>query len=181
MKIRPSIKSELAEILNIHTQAFGKDEGPVIAKLVNDLFTDETAQPIVSLLAVLNEKPVGHILYSKAVINDSQKALSASILAPLAVLPEEQNKGIGEKLILEGLRILKQSGTDLVFVLGHPSYYPRCGFIPAGAQGFDAPYPIPEEHAEAWMVQELSSGILSNSSGTVQCSKVLNEEQHWRE
>lgn len=68
-----------------------------------------------------------------------------------------------------------------MFVLGHPTYYPRCGFFPAGEQGFDAPYPIPEEHAAAWMVQQLNGNVLGNATGKVQCSNVLNEPQHWRE
>ena len=111
----------------------------------------------------------------------TENPIFAQILAPLAILPEEQKKGIGEKLINEGLRLLKESGTELVFVLGHPTYYPRCGFIPAGGQGFEAPYPIPEEHAEAWMIQELNDDVIKNNSGKVQCSKVLNEPQHWKE
>lgn len=181
MKIRQSIESERNGILNIHEQAFGKVKGPVIAKLVNDLLNDETAIPILSLVAVANDKLLGHILFTKAVITKTENPISAQILAPLAILPDEQKKGIGEKLIDEGLRLLKESGTALVFVLGHPTYYPRCGFIPAGAQGFEAPYPIPEEHAEAWMVQALSADVLKNNSGKIQCSKVLNAPQHWRE
>ena len=181
MKIRKSTESERNEILNIHTHAFGEDKGPVIAKLVNDLLNDETAMPLLSLVAVENDKLVGHILYTKAVVTKSEKLISAQILAPLAMLPDKQNKGIGEKLINEGLRLLKESGTELVFVLGHPTYYPRCGFMPAGEQGFEAPYPIPEEHAAAWMVQELSGDVLKKYSGKVQCSKILNEPQHWRE
>lgn len=181
MQIRESIESERKEILNIHNKAFGKDKGPVIAKLVDDLLDDETAKPILSLVAVENDKLVGHILYTKAVITKTDNLLSAQILAPLAILPGAQQKGIGKKLIKEGLKLLKEAGTELVFVLGHPTYYPRCGFIPAGKQSFEAPYPIPEEHAEAWMIQELNGNILANNSGKVQCSKVLNEPQHWRE
>lgn len=181
MEIRKSIESERNQILNIHNQAFGQEKGSVIAKLVNDLFDDETAMPILSLVAVENDKLVGHILYTKAIVAESQKSISAQILAPLAVLPDEQKKGIGEKLINEGLRLLKENGTELVFVLGHPTYYPRCGFIPSGKQGYEAPYHIPEEHAEAWMVQELNGNVLESNSGVVQCSKVLNEPQHWRE
>jgi predicted N-acetyltransferase YhbS len=59
--------------------------------------------------------------------------------------------------------------------------YPRCGFAPAGKQGIEAPYPIPEEHAAAWMVQELNGDVLGSINGKVKCSKVLNEPQHWRE
>lgn len=181
LKIRQSTESERNELLNIHNQAFGQDKGPVIAKLVDDLLNDETAMPILSLVAVKNDKLVGHVLFTKAVITKAENLISAQILAPLAILPDEQKKGIGEKLIKEGLRQLRESGTELVFVLGHPTYYPRCGFIPAGAQGFEAPYPIPEEHAEAWMILALKDEVLNNNSGQVQCSKVLNEPQHWRE
>ena len=181
LKIRQSTESDRKEILNIHERAFGKVKGPVIAKLVDDLLNDETAIPILSLVAVANDTLVGHILFTKAVITKTENPISAQILAPLAILPDEQKKGIGEKLINEGLRLLKGSGTELVFVLGHPTYYPRCGFIPAGAQGFEAPYPIPEEHAEAWMVQALNGDVLKNNAGKIQCSKVLNEPQHWRE
>lgn len=181
MKIRTSIESERNEILNIHKRAFGDDKGLVIAKLVDDLLNDETAIPILSLVAVEDDKLAGHILFTKAVITETEQPISAQILAPLAILPDKQKKGIGEKLINEGLKLLKASGTELVFVLGHPTYYPRCGFIPAGLQGFEAPYPIPEQHADAWMIQALNGDALKNCSGKVQCSKVLNEPQHWRE
>ena len=66
-------------------------------------------------------------------------------------------------------------------MLGHPDYYQRFGFIPAGAQGFEAPYSIPEEHAGAWMVQELCSGVIGRVKGKVCCSEVLNQPEHWRE
>lgn len=181
IKIRKSTKADLKEILSLHSLAFGKDEGPVIAKLVKDLFEDETAKPILSLVAMEENSLIGHILYTKVTIRAAESPIPAHILAPLAVLPNRQKKGVGIKLIKEGLRLLKKSGTKLVFVLGHPGYYPRCGFIPATEQGFNAPYPIPEEHAAAWMVQELYADILQNNSGKVQCSKVLNAPEHWSE
>ena len=88
---------------------------------------------------------------------------------------------MGSRLIEEGLRQLKAAEVDLVFVLGHPDYYPRCGFTPAGVLGFDAPYPIPDQHAGAWMVQALKDGVIGRVNGTVQCAKVLNHPRHWRE
>jgi predicted N-acetyltransferase YhbS len=181
VEIRESKESERNEILNIHRIAFGEENGSVIAKLVDDLFDDETARPILSLVAADNGKLIGHILYTKAIITQAEIPIEAKILAPLAIIPDEQKKGIGEKLINEGLSQLKASGTELVFVLGHPDYYPRFGFVPAGKLGFEAPYPIPEEHAGAWMVQELNGGVIGKATGKVKCSKVLNEPQHWRE
>jgi len=181
MKIRVATESDRSEILNIHNQAFGKEKGPVISKLVNDLMDDETARPILSLVAVNDNKLIGHILYTKVTITQTASSVSAQILAPLAVLPSFQKSGIGQKLINEGLKILQTAGTELVFVLGHPTYYPRCGFAPAGIQGFEAPYPIPEEHSTAWMVQAINGDALGNIKGKVKCSKALNEPQHWRE
>ena len=180
-KIRKSIESDTLEIENIHTKAFGEKKGPEIAELVRGLFNDKTAMPLFSLVAIEGEKIVGHILYTKVKIIQTMEPVSAQILAPLAILPDFQNKGIGAQLIREGLNLLKDSGVELVFVLGHPGYYPRTGFITAGALGFDAPYHIPEEHAGAWMVQELCSGIMGRIKGAVQCSDVLNQPEHWRE
>ncbi|MCW5204897.1 GNAT family N-acetyltransferase, partial [Desulfobulbus sp. N2] len=90
MKIRKSTESERKEILNIHNQAFGKEKGPVIAKLVDDLLNDETAMPILSLVAVENNKLIGHILYTKAVVTQTEILIPAQILAPLAILPDKQ-------------------------------------------------------------------------------------------
>jgi putative acetyltransferase len=70
---------------------------------------------------------------------------------------------------------------DLVFVLGHPAYYPRFGFSPAGARGLDAPYPIPQKNAEAWMVRELRPGVIGDCSGRVICADALADPEYWRE
>ena len=179
MDIRRSVESERSQLLDIHRLAFGHDEGSVVAQLVNDLLDDHSAKPILSLVAVEDGRPVGHVLFTHAVIASKARSIPAQILAPLAVLPNEQNKGIGEKLINEGLRILEDSGTRFVFVLGHPTYYPRFGFIPAGAQGFEAPYLIPVEHAEAWMVLALKGNAMNTKAGKVQCSKTLDEPRYW--
>jgi putative acetyltransferase len=181
LEIRRSTESDKADILNIHTKAFGEKKGPEIADLVSGLLNDKTALPLLSLIAVENTKIIGHILYTKANVTQTDEPVTAQILAPLAILPDAQSKGVGGQLIEEGLKQLKGSGVELVFVLGHPDYYPRSGFIPAGALGYEAPYHIPEEHAGAWMVQELCSGVIGRIKGKVQCSDVLNQPQHWRE
>lgn len=180
LKIRESIESDKFEIKNIHIKAFGEKKGPEIAELVQGLFHDKTAIPFLSLVGIVDEKLVGHILYTKIKITHAE-FVSAQILAPLAILPEFQDNSIGAQLIKEGLIRLKDSGVKLVFVLGHPGYYPHSGFIPAGVFGYEAPYPIPKEHAGAWMVQELCPGFIGSVKGKVQCSDVLNQPEHWQE
>ena len=180
MQIRPTKESDLHDVLLVEKAAFGTEEGQEIADLVNDLLGDPSAMPILSLIAIKDNQVIGHILFTKAII-DSNHSISAVILAPLAVIPAAQSQGVGGQLINEGLKCLSESGVDLVFVLGHPEYYPRHGFKPASILGFNAPYPIQQEHADAWMVKELRSGVIGSVSGKVQCSDVLNQPEHWRE
>lgn len=180
MEITRSSSSEHAEICAIHRVAFGIAEGGEVANLVADLLSDETARPLLSLVAKSDGNLVGHVLFTAATLLPGCE-VSVQILAPLGVLPGFQSTGVGGSLIREGLDQLTRSGVDLVFVLGHPGYYPKFGFQPAGVLGFDAPYPIPSEHADSWMVQELKPGVIETFSGTIKCSAVLNQPQHWRE
>jgi putative acetyltransferase len=169
----------LPQILSIHQQAFGED-GYEIAGLVKNLFNDPSACPILSLIAESSGRPAGHILFARATLEGSD--LRVALLAPLAVVPECQSRGIGQRLIQEGLKQLKQAGADLVLVLGHPGYYPKAGFRPdAGALGLQAPFPIEPKNAAAWMVQELRPGILGSVRGTVQCADALNRPEYWVE
>ena len=118
----------------------------------------------------------------KANLLKDKDSISAALLAPLGVVPSAQGKSVGSRLIKEGLSLLSKSGTQLVFILGHPGYYPRHGFKPAGILGFDAPYPIPEKDANAWMVQELISGVIGRINGKkVVCADALNQPEYWRE
>ena len=178
MIIRKTTQTDLDQILLVEIRAFGQDEE---ANLVQDLLTDPSAAPLCSLLAFDGDRAVGHILFTAAHLENSPQRAAVSILAPLAVIPEYQKQGIGGKLIERGLQQLTDSGVELVFVLGHPDYYPRHGFKPAGVQGFDAPYPIPEKHADAWMVQELQPGVIGRVSGQVRCADMMDKPEYWRE
>lgn len=181
VEIRPANQADDQAIVNLTRAAFGDTEGPIIAELIANLLTDPTAQPLLSLVAETRANVVGHILFTHVRLSDSAEPARASILAPLAVHPDYQSQGIGGRLIQEGLRRLTESGVELVFVLGHPGYYPRHGFAPAGEKGLHAPYPIAPENAPAWMVQELRPGVLDHASGTVLCAKALDRQELWVE
>ncbi len=181
MQIRESTASDLDDVLRVEKQAFGEEEGPEIVQLVAALLDDPSAMPLLSLLAVQNDQVIGHVLFTKACFTKVEDSISARILAPLAVVPDAQGQGVGGQLIREGLERLSKSGVDLVFVLGHPEYYPRHGFKPAGVLGFEAPYPIPEKNANAWMVQELDTGVIDRVSGKIICADALDQPEHWLE
>jgi putative acetyltransferase len=176
--IREAVETDLNDVLQIERLAFGYEKE---ADLVRELLHDPSAKPVLSLLAFQKDRALGHILFTTAQLSGGQDSASIVILAPLAIVPDAQKQGIGGKLIEKGLELLSKSGIDLVFVLGHPEYYPRYGFKPAGNLGFEAPYPIPDVHANAWMVQALRSGVIGTVGGKVICADALDKPEHWRE
>lgn len=167
-------------ILALHRDAFGAEEGEVIANLVEEMLDDPSAMPGYSFVAEQGDQVVGHVLFTAVGIGTDEKA-AAQILAPLAVARESQRKGIGTELVRRAFDRLQVDGVELVFVLGYPDYYSRFGFAPAGAQGFDAPYPILPKNADAWMVQELRPGAIDCYAGTVRCCNALDHPQLWQE
>ncbi len=181
VKVRFDTPEDRAAILSVHEAAFGSPQGGEIVDLVMGLFADATAKPLYSLVAALGGRVVGHVLFSSVQIQPHGQGVVAQILAPLAVLPGQQGKGVGSALIREGLRQLAAAGVELVFVLGYPAYYSRFGFRPARVRGFTAPYPIPAEHDDAWMVMELTPGVIDRVHGTVQCADTLSDPRHWLE
>lgn len=180
-KVRMARDSDREGIRRVITSAFGAEEGDGISGLVEGLLEDESAAPILSLVAADDDDVLGHVLFTNARIEGPQQPVSAAILAPLSVHLDYQNAGIGDKLVREGLERLKAAGVALVFVLGHPGYYPRFGFSPAGRKGFEASYPIPPENADAWMVMALRAGADARAGGRVLCADTLDDPKYWRE
>jgi len=177
MFIRKADEADLEDVLAVERAAFGHEDE---ADLVKDLLGDTSAEPIISLLAFDGNKAVGHILFTRATL-EPEAPLSINILAPLAVVPKYQKQGIGGKLIENGLDILEEMGVDLVFVLGHPEYYPLHGFRPVRNLGFEPTYSIPEKDSDAWMVQELRPRVLGRFTGKIICADEMNKPEHWRE
>lgn len=181
VRVRRAGPSDQDAISSVAMAAFGGAEGPEIVQIVADLAVDESARPLLSLVATSGESVVAHVMFSKARVDPSSVAVSAALLAPLAVQPDCQARGIGSLLVTEGFEQLTETGVELVFVLGHPGYYPRFGFVEAGIRGFEAPYPIAQKNAPAWMVHELRPGAIGRSSGRVACAAALDDPRYWHE
>jgi len=177
MYIRETGDADLNDILLVERKAFDSSRE---ADLTRDLLADPIAKPLLSLMAVVEGQPAGHILFTAARLLGCSREVAVSFLAPLAVVPKFQKQGVGSALVKEGLERLAKLGVDLVFVVGHPGYYPRHGFAQAGKLGFETPYPFPEEHADAWMVCALRPGLIGVVSGRVVCCDVLNKPELWR-
>ena len=161
----------------VHSRAFGQEAE---AELVRAILADPTAAPVLSLIAEADGRALGHVLFSTVRFDGAAAGTPAAILAPLAVVPDAQGKGIGSRLVEEGLGRLREAGIALVFVLGDPRYYRRFGFTAAAARGFAAPHPLPAAYAEAWMVQALGTDAPEQGS-RVTCCDALMPQEFWAE
>jgi len=157
--IGPETPEDVESIRHVNEQAFGQEEE---AKIIEKL--REHGALTISLVAVQDGEVIGHIAFSPVVIESGLSSFVAIVLAPMAVLPPYQRKGIGSQLVRVGLEECRRLGHEIVLVLGHPDYYPRFGFVPAGPKGIDCEFAVPEE---AWMLLELRQGALTGRQGTV--------------
>jgi putative acetyltransferase len=124
--IRRKQPQDFPGIREVNRQAFGKEQK---ASVVDKL--RENCNEMLSLVALAEDKVVGHILFSPAVIECDNGSVVGSGLAPLAVLPEYQKQGIGFELVKRGVADIREGGCPFIIVLGHPEYYTRFGFEPA--------------------------------------------------
>jgi putative acetyltransferase len=153
----PEGADERGAIRAVNAAAFGRfDEADLVDKLRAD------GHALISLVAVVKPGIVGHIMFNRMWIKTPSELVTAVSLAPVAVLPEYQRKGIGSLLIQHGLQLLQARGERIVIVLGHPEYYPRFGFSTAKASSIESPFP-----PEAFMAMELSPGALEGVQGRV--------------
>jgi len=149
-------------ITKIHNLAFKQpNEGKMVIELrKNPLFISK-----LSIVAKYNEIVVGHVLFFPIKIRSKSKISTSLSLAPMAVHPDFQNKGIGGKMVKEGFKIAKNLGFNSVIVVGHPNYYPRFGFKPASKWGITLPFDVPDK---AFLAVELQKDGLKNCSGVVE-------------
>ena len=166
VEIREERQGECQEIRQVIVAAFG---GDTEANLV-ELLRDRNKAPV-ALVAVSDNKIVGHVMFSPVTITLAPKTFRAVGLAPLSVLPEFQRQGIGSVLAHEGLKKCAAAGFEMAVVLGSPYYYPRFGFSRASLYGLGNEYGA-DEH---FMAMELKNGALDRVSGIVRYSPEFKE------
>ncbi len=165
------IRQEKSGDINIHALnelAFGQ---PQEANIIHKLRIN--CDNLLSLVAIENEKVVGHILFSP-VANEGQHVIIRGMgLAPMTVLPEMQRKGIGTQLVKSGIENLRKMQCPFVIVLGHPEYYPRFGFERASLYGIKCLWEgIPDD---AFMILWLDKSTMKPVSGLAKYRDEFNE------
>lgn len=155
---------------------------PIVFDLIEQAFRDEIISdkkeqflverlrksdgfiPKLSLVAEANQKIVGYILLTKIIIETNTESVTSLALAPVAVLPTFQMKGIGGRLIEEAHHIAKGLGYTSVILLGHETYYPKFGYKLLKEFNITLPFVAPKENC---MAIELIPDALKNKEGKV--------------
>ena len=166
VEIRIEAVNDFSDVYDLNKISFGQESEP---KLIDLLRKSNAFIPGLSLVAKMNNKIVGYILFTKIKIKDDNgKEIESLALAPMAVRPDLQKQGIGGKLIRYGLSKATELGYKSVIVLGHEHYYPKFGFVPAERWKIKAPFDVP---TNVFMGIELVKNGLTDVTGTVQYPK----------
>ncbi len=171
INIRKEEKNDFKAVFDLIRSAFEKEALSDHQEhfLVERLRNSEAFVPELSLVAEIDGKIAGYILLTKLkIIADDLKETESLALAPVAVLPEFQGKGIGGQLILAAHKKAKELGFHSIILLGHAHYYPRFGYEMTKKYGIYLPFDVPEENC---MAIELSDSALQHASGTVRYPK----------
>lgn len=136
--------------------------------LVEKLRKSDAFIPELSIVAEIDGEIVGHILFTKIKVENDSTSFESLALAPVSVLPEFQNKGIGGLLINYGHTLAKDLGYTSVILIGHENYYPKFGYEKTTNFGISFPFDIPEENG---MAIALTENGLENINGVVKYPK----------
>jgi putative acetyltransferase len=168
MIIRHEEPQDIAAIRHVNEQAF---DGSAEANAIEAL--RDRGAAILSLVAVIADRVVGYLFFSPIVIEAPDRSWQGLGLAPLAVLPEYQRRGIGSALMDTGLEECRRLGHERIIVLGHPDYYPRFGFERASRYGVRFEFAAPDE---ACMILALQPDALDGVSGVAKYQPEWNGE-----
>lgn len=157
-------------VYELNKAVFGRDAE---ADLVEELRQQDGT--VLSLVASERREILGHILFTPVTVETEGETYRAVALGPMAVHPDCQGYGIGSTLVLEGLKRCRGKGQYLIFVLGHPGYYPRFGFRRASDRGFRSEFGAPDE---AFMVIDLGNGSPEKQGGLVRYHPLFRAMTH---
>ena len=170
--VRPEQPEDIEARRSVTAQACGRSAE---AHLREALRT--RGQVLRSLVVERDTQMVGHCLCSPVRIEAGGHGCAIVGLGPMAVLPALQRQGIGTLLVQDGLARCRHADYDGVVVLGHPTYYPRFGFVPASLYGIRCAYHVPDD---VLMALALRGGALPGCAGTAQyppeCNAVCTSE-----
>lgn len=170
LRIRPEEPRDIPQLHALVHAAFGRADE---ARLLDRLRAEGAL--LLSHVTLLDDELVGQAAYSLVSVDDGARVSHFPALGPIAVSPARQRQGIGSALVWAGLAAMRAAGYGLLFLVGHRSYYPRFGFVPALPLGFGSDYVQPGGAHEHFMVIQLRDGALQKQGGHVRFHPAFDE------
>ena len=153
----------------------GVEEGALIGELVRNLLDGTGAQDLFVLSAEEHGRVIGGVLCSRLTFEQDERTVF--VLAPVAVAPDRQGRGIGQRLLSHALAALRSAGVDIAMTYGDPSYYAKVGFTPISAAHAAAPFALSQP--EGWLAQSLTQRPMTPLQGPSRCVEALNDPVFW--
>ncbi|MFD0274366.1 GNAT family N-acetyltransferase [Kitasatospora sp. NPDC127111] len=149
---RTETTSDVPTVQALTLAAFGRaHEADLLAALRTDAGWIDGLSFVATVATDATDTPVAHVVLSRAHIGD----VPALAMGPVSVHPDHQRTGAGSATVRAALAAARAMGERFVFLLGHPTYYPRFGFVRASAHGVVLTMDAPDE---AWMALSLNEG-----------------------
>lgn len=149
VQIREEQPDDLAGVARVHADAFGR-HGADVVSLVAALRDSLSREPGLSPVAVDGDALVGHVLFTRNLLDAPERLVDVQVLSPVGVLSGRQRQGVGTALIRRGIDVLAHRDVPVIFLEGSPSYYARFGFVAGHQQRYRRPsLRIPEAAFQA--------------------------------
>lgn len=178
--IYTSLSGTLAEqIIELFRTTFfeseGETEANLIAQLVHEIIHD--SQPEHRILVVGHDGPelVGCIIYTPLFPEDDK--YKASLLSPVAIHPNFQKRGMGQKLIAFGNEYVKEQGVQVVCTYGDIRFYAKSGFEVTSTDKIPAPFPL--SYPEGWLAVKLDATFPIPVLKTMNCIPAFEKPEIW--
>ncbi|WP_462258972.1 GNAT family N-acetyltransferase [Vagococcus teuberi] len=163
MKLRTIRNEDYKNVKEVITKAFeqsnhGHNGEATLVETIKEL---PTYNQELEVVAFVDNDIVGHGLLSEAVVKNDTNDLKGLVLAPLSVVPDYQNQGIGSHVMLELEKRAKETKHAFITILGDPSFYSRFGYVPAKNAHVSCPFDVPSEYLLMKKLKpEMIEGIL---------------------
>jgi putative acetyltransferase len=134
--IRAATHADREDVHRVVVTAFG-DEGSQVSAMVEAL--DAAGHVRASLVAEVDGRIVGHVMLSHSWLDSRERLVDVLVLAPLAVAPAAQGKGLGTALLSAAVAEARHLGAPAVFLEGDPRFYGPRGWDAGTDHGFTSP------------------------------------------
>jgi predicted N-acetyltransferase YhbS len=168
-------ETEIADLFKTtFTASEGTEEGASVGRLARDLMATTDADDL-HVFTADDGGLVGACIFTR--LRHAGTTRRTWLLSPVAVAPDRQGQGIGQKMLAEALTALRAGGAEVAVTYGDPAFYGRVGFEPVTVHDLPAPYPLSQP--EGWLAQSLTGQPLAPLNGRATCAPALSDPAFW--